>query len=93
MPPEVELFRLLRAVMRFVDRHAEQKDGPGVIHVPLLPQEMRELRASLDPFRHLYRHMEPMGRKRIEEICEGAPPTELELAVRGLLWSFDAGQG
>lgn len=85
MSPEAELFRLLRAVMRFVDRHAERKHGPGVVEVPLLPHEMRELRASLEPFRARYKELDSLFPKRLAEICEGAPATSLETEIRDIL--------
>lgn len=84
-PVDTDLFRLLRAVMRFVDRHAETKDGPGVVQVPLLPHEMKELRRSLEPFRPRYKEWESLGRKRLAEICDGARPTGDETAIRDIL--------
>jgi hypothetical protein len=82
MDAQAQAFRLLRAVMRFVDRHAEMKDGPGVVQVPLLPHEMKELRASLEPFRANYKALESLLCKRVEEICDGAPATPEETAIR-----------
>lgn len=72
MMDDTELVRLLKAVMRFVDRHAETKDGPGVIQVPLLPQEMKELRTALEPFRELVREVEVKSRPTVEEIVARA---------------------
>jgi hypothetical protein len=69
---DTDLVRLLKAVMRFVDRHAERKHGPGVIDVPLLPHEMKELRASLEPFRELVKEAEIRSRPTVEEIVAKA---------------------
>ncbi len=85
MHSDLETFRLLRAVMRFVDRHAERKDGPGVLQVPMLAREMQELRSALEPFRPTYRRLESLSRRRVEEICDGAPPTPDEIDIRDFL--------
>lgn len=82
---DANLFRLLRATMRFVDRHAELKHGPGVVQVPLLPHEMKELRAALEPFREAHRQMERLYYKRVEEVCGGAPATPEEEAIRAVI--------
>jgi len=65
---DADLVRLLKAVMRFVDRHAERKRGPGVVEVPLLPHEMKELRAALEPFRGIVKEAEIQSRPTVEEI-------------------------
>lgn len=85
MATDAELFRLLRAVMRFVDRHAESKDGPGVIQVPLQPREMQQLRSSLEPFREQCKALEALSRKRLAEIVKGAVATDDEAAIRAAI--------
>lgn len=85
MATDAELFRLLRSVMRFVDRHAESKDGPGVIQVPLQPREMQELRRSLEPFREQYKALETLARKRLAEVVGGAVATGDEAAIRAAI--------
>jgi hypothetical protein len=87
MPTDADLFRMLRAVMRIVDRHAETKTETGVLQVPVLPLEMKELRGSLEPFRPKYKALESLARKRLEEITEGAPPTGDEVAIRTALYA------
>lgn len=85
MTTDAELFRLLKSVMRFVDRHAERKEGSGLLHVPLQPHEMKELRAALEPFRGRYKELESLICKRIDEICDGAPATPEEIAIRSIV--------
>lgn len=87
MPTDADLFRMLRAVMQVVDRHAERKTESGVLEVPMNPREMRELRGSLEPFRAKYRNLESLATKRLEEICDGAPPTADEAAIRQALYA------
>jgi hypothetical protein len=85
MTTDAELFRMLRAIMRVVDRHAEIKAGPGVVEVPMLPHEMKELRSAIEPFREKYHEMESLTRLRVAEIAQGAPPTAGEIAMRAVI--------
>lgn len=90
---DADLFRLLRSVMRFIDRHAETKEGPGVVSVPLTPHEMKEFRAALEPFRERYKELEALGRKRVEEIVGASLVTGDEETIRRLIYNaLDAGQ-
>ena len=82
MAMDAKMFRLMQAVMRFVDRHAESKDGPGVLMVPLSIHEMKELRRALEPLRDEYKALEALGRKRIAEITGSDIATGDELAIR-----------
>lgn len=49
-----ETQRLVRAIKTFVDRHLEYvktENGSRLLWVGMMPDEMKELRASLEPFR------------------------------------------
>ena len=48
-----EFDRLLDAIKRIVDRHAESKEGSGLLYIPAAPYEMKELRSAIEPFRAL----------------------------------------
>lgn len=87
MTTDADLFRLLRAAMRFVDRHAERKHGPGVVEVPLLPHEMKEFRSALEPFRERYKELEALGRKRVEEIVGASLVSGDEATIRELIYN------
>ena len=43
--------RLVTAIKVIVDRHAEMKEGSGLLYIPTAPHEMKELRMALEPFR------------------------------------------
>ena len=45
------LERLLKIVFLIADRHAESKEGSGLLYLPVAPREMKELRSALAPFR------------------------------------------
>jgi hypothetical protein len=92
MPTDAELFRMLRAIMRVADRHGESKVGSRLLHLPVLPHEMKELRASLEPFRERYRSMERLAYKRVEEVTSGAPPTAEEAAIRAIVFGAPHGR-
>jgi hypothetical protein len=85
MMADIELLRLLRATMRVVDRHAERKEGSRLLHVPMLPLEMKELRAALEPFRERYNAMMDLNRCRVDEVVNGSPATTDELQVRAYI--------
>ena len=46
---EIEL--LVSAIKTVVDRHAESKEGSGLLYLPVMPHEMKKLRSALEPFR------------------------------------------
>lgn len=45
-----EVQRLLDAIGPIVRRHCEMKVGSGLLHVPITPAEMKELRSAFEPF-------------------------------------------
>ena len=51
MTDAAQIERLLDAIQPIIDRHAESKEGSGLLHVPLRPHEMKELRSAFEPFR------------------------------------------
>lgn len=67
-----ELVRLVEAVKRLVDRHAEIKEGSGVLSIPALPHEMKNLRASLEPFREITHQAEIDSLPTVSEIVDRA---------------------
>lgn len=46
-----EMWRLVRAIQPLVNRHIEEKVGPGRLSVTITPGEMKELRSAYEPFR------------------------------------------
>lgn len=51
MTDATQIERLLDAIQPIIDRHAETKEGSQLLHVPLRPHEMKELRSAFEPFR------------------------------------------
>ena len=51
MSDAAQMERLLMVVKEIIDRHAESKKGSGLLYVPVLPSEMKELRSAFEPFR------------------------------------------
>lgn len=51
MSDAAQLERLLDAIRGFIDRHCESKEGSGLLYVPVMPREMKEIRSAFEPFR------------------------------------------
>ena len=51
MSDAAQMQRLIEAIRPIIDRHAETKRASGVLDVPVMPSEMKELRSAFEPFR------------------------------------------
>jgi len=64
------LRRLVNAVKAVVDRHAETKEGSGLLYLPMLPREMKKLRSAVEPFREpLASPPLPEGERGTANLC------------------------